>query len=119
MVVAISSHAAIAAYLLVQTHVLKEPSSNTCTENQIGSSGGTLMACAKALTGAGANVIDVVITHALFPPELASEFIHAGIRSIRSTHSVPHPTNAIILDDIIVAALSSEMAETDQPGRAT
>jgi ribose-phosphate pyrophosphokinase len=36
----------------------------------------------------------------------------AGIRSIRSTHSVPHPTNAFILDDLYAAALRSEMYDT-------
>ena len=35
-------------------------------------------------------------------------FVRAGIRSVRSTHSVPHPTNAISLDDIFVAALNKE-----------
>jgi ribose-phosphate pyrophosphokinase len=85
--------------------------------DDIVSSGGTLIACANALTGAGANSIDAVVTHALFPPELASEFVRAGIRSVRSTHSVPHPTNAIILDDIIVDALSGEFAGASRPGR--
>ncbi len=41
-----------------------------------------------------------MITHALYPPEMAADFATAGIRSIRSTFSVPHPTNAIRLDDI-------------------
>ena len=35
------------------------------------------------------------MTHALFPPELTRTLSAAGIRSIRSTDSVPHPTNAI------------------------
>ena len=66
-----------------------------------------LIACAKALAAAGATAIDAIVTHALFPPELVAEFVRAGIRSIRSTHSVPHPTNAIPLDDIFAAALRS------------
>lgn len=79
--------------------------------DDIVSSGGTLIACAKALVAAGATVIDAVITHALFPTELTSELVDAGIRSIRSTHSVPHPTNAIMLDDILVAALRKEVSD--------
>jgi ribose-phosphate pyrophosphokinase len=77
--------------------------------DDIVSSGGTLIACAKALTAAGASAIDAVMTHALFPSEMATEFANAGIRSIRSTSSVPHPTNAIPLDDIFAAALRSEV----------
>jgi ribose-phosphate pyrophosphokinase len=76
--------------------------------DDIVSSGGTLIACAKALTAAGAQAIDAIVTHALFAPELAAEFARAGIRSIRSTTSVPHPTNAIPLDEILAAALRRE-----------
>jgi ribose-phosphate pyrophosphokinase len=83
--------------------------------DDIVSSGGTLIACAKALSAAGAKAIDAVITHALFPPEMAIEFADAGIRSIRSTSSVPHPTNAIPLDDIFVAALRGEINGTSFP----
>lgn len=79
------------------------------------SSGGTLIACAKALRAAGATAIDAVITHALFPPEMAAEFANASIRSIRSTSSAPHPTNAIRLDDIFVTALRGEINDTGLP----
>lgn len=77
--------------------------------DDIVSSGGTLIACARALTGAGATTIDAVITHALFPPEMAAEFAAAGIGSVRSTSSVPHPSNAIPLDDILATALRGEI----------
>ncbi len=78
--------------------------------DDIVSSGGTMIACAKALTSAGATMIDVVVTHALFPATLRHDMVPAGIRSIRSTHSVPHPTNAFILDDLFVSALRSELS---------
>ena len=77
--------------------------------DDIVSSGGTLIACAKALAAAGAASIDAIVTHALFPVVLLCDMHLAGIRSIRSTHSVPHPTNAIVLDDLYVAALRSEL----------
>ena len=77
--------------------------------DDIVSSGGTLIGCAQALAAAGAKTIDAVITHALFPPEMIGDFARAGIRSVRSTYSVPHPTNAVILDDLFVAALENEM----------
>jgi ribose-phosphate pyrophosphokinase len=80
--------------------------------DDIVSSGGTLIACAKKLASAGAAAIDAIITHALFPAELTGAFTRAGIRSVRSTHSVPHPTNAIALDDILTAALRDEIGDT-------
>lgn len=83
--------------------------------DDIVSSGGTLIACAKALGAAGATAIDAVVTHALFPPELAIEFAGAGIRSIRSTCSVPHPTNAIPLDALFADALRSEIGGSHLP----
>ena len=76
--------------------------------DDIVSSGGTLIACARALRAAGATAVDAVVTHALFPAGMATEFANAGIRSIRSTSSVPHPSNAIPLDDILAAALRRE-----------
>jgi ribose-phosphate pyrophosphokinase len=76
--------------------------------DDIVSSGGTLTTCAKGLHAAGAITIDAVVTHALFPPELVSALLEAGIRSIRSSDSVPHPTNAIMLDGILAAALARE-----------
>ena len=77
--------------------------------DDIVSSGGTLIACARALTAAGATAVDAIMTHALFPPDMMAAFANAGIRSIRSTSSIPHPTNAIPLDDILAAALSGEV----------
>jgi ribose-phosphate pyrophosphokinase len=87
--------------------------------DDIVSSGGTLMACAKVLRAAGATAVDAVITHALFPPGMATEFANAGIRSIRSTSSVPHPTNAIPLDDIFAVALRGEPSGASFPGITT
>jgi ribose-phosphate pyrophosphokinase len=80
--------------------------------DDIVSSGGTLIAAARALAAAGAAAIDAVITHALFPPEMTGDFANAGIRSVRSTSSVPHPTNAIPLDDLFVEALRNEINDT-------
>jgi len=72
------------------------------------SSGGTLIACARALAAAGATTIDAIVTHALFPPELMHKLFEAGIRSVKSTDSVPHPSNAIALDAILARALLTE-----------
>jgi ribose-phosphate pyrophosphokinase len=76
--------------------------------DDIVSSGGTLTACARALAAAGARSVDAIVTHALFAPELVAALFAAGIRSVRSTDSVPHPTNAIALDAILADALRKE-----------
>lgn len=81
--------------------------------DDIVSSGGTIVACAKALAAAGATTIEAIVTHALFPEQLCSEMTSSGIRSIRSTHSVPHSTNAIALDDLFASALKSELMRAD------
>jgi ribose-phosphate pyrophosphokinase len=83
--------------------------------DDIVSSGGTMIACAKALAAAGATAIDAVVTHALFSEELGREMLLSGIRSIRSTHSVPHPTNVIVLDDLFADALKRELIRPELP----
>lgn len=83
--------------------------------DDIVSSGTTLIAAAKALAAMGATAVDAVVTHALFPPATIPAFTEAGIRSIRSTDSVPHPTNAIALDEILAAALRSELTTPHHP----
>ena len=87
--------------------------------DDIVSSGGTILACAKKLRAAGAKSIDAVITHALFPAELTATFLAAGFRSIRSTHSVPHPTNTIELDAIFAQALREEFIGSDLRGSSS
>ena len=77
--------------------------------DDIVSSGGTMVACAKALVAAGSLSIDAIITHAVFPADVADRIAGAGVRFIRSTHTVPHPTNAIVLDSMFVAALGNEL----------
>jgi ribose-phosphate pyrophosphokinase len=77
--------------------------------DDIVSSGGTLVACAQVLRAAGSRTIDAVVTHALFQPHLLSKFFEAGIRSVKSTDSVPHPTNAITLDAVLAGALDKEL----------
>jgi ribose-phosphate pyrophosphokinase len=74
-----------------------------------------MIACARALAAASATVIDAIVTHALFSEELGREMLRSGIRSIRSTHSVPHPTNAIVLDELFVEALKNEMIRPGIP----
>lgn len=77
--------------------------------DDIVSSGGTLIACGEALTAAGASSIQAIVVHALFPPPLMPLFGRAGIRSIRSTNSVQHPTNTVSLNNLLCHALRNEL----------
>jgi ribose-phosphate pyrophosphokinase len=86
--------------------------------DDIVSSGGTLIACSKALLAAGATSVDAVVTHALFPQPMLRDFANAGIRTIRSTHTVPHPTNAIVLDELFAEALRREIEQPPAEKRA-
>jgi ribose-phosphate pyrophosphokinase len=87
--------------------------------DDIVSSGGTLIVAANRLQAAGASRIDAIVTHALFAPEMVATFAAAGINSVRSTDSVPHPTNAIALDGILAAALRRELTDTHPPETTT
>lgn len=77
--------------------------------DDIVSSGATLIACSQAAHRVGATNVDAIITHALFPPEMLHDLSRAGIRSLQSTTSVPHPTNAIPLDGVLAHALRNEL----------
>lgn len=73
------------------------------------SSGGTLIAAAQALRGAGAASIEVAVAHALFDAG-AERRLHAeGVSRIVSTDSVPHPTNAAPLAPLLARALTDEI----------
>jgi ribose-phosphate pyrophosphokinase len=78
--------------------------------DDIVSSGATLIVCAQALRAAGSRTIDAIVTHALFAPELVGTLFEAGIRSVRSTDSVLHPTNAVALAPVLAEALRKEMS---------
>ncbi len=82
--------------------------------DDIVSSGGTLIACAKVLATAGASKMDAIIIHALFDERLVHKFTCSGIRSVRSTSSIPHPTNAIALDSVLIGALRCELQGAPQ-----
>ena len=54
--------------------------------DDIVSSGGTLIACAKALAVPGVASIEAIVTHALFPPQLMDELqVPASAQSVRPT----------------------------------
>lgn len=71
-------------------------------------SGGTLQAAARRLIAGGAGKVEAIVVHALFGQTDARAMADAGVARIRSTDSVAHPTNAIALAPLLVAALAEE-----------
>lgn len=71
-------------------------------------SGGTLAAAARVLHARDAEVVDAIVTHALFSTTAAARLSAAGLRSIRSTDSCLHPTNAIPLATLLAEAVRKE-----------
>jgi ribose-phosphate pyrophosphokinase len=70
------------------------------------STGRTLAEAARKLRHAGATRVDVAATHALFAEHAARVLEAAGVRSIWTTDSVRHPTNAIRLARLLADALA-------------
>lgn len=69
------------------------------------STGRTLINVTKQLKREGAHTIHCLVTHALFADEVTGALQEAGIESIWSCDSIPHPSNAIALTPLIAAAL--------------
>lgn len=80
--------------------------------DDIVSSGATLIEAIRKLKILGAGEINVAITHALFGSEQEDAMRQAGAAHIWSTFSVPHPTNRIHLDDLLVPVLEKEVEVT-------
>lgn len=72
------------------------------------STGGTLVECAEQLTAAGAASIEAMAVHMLCGSEEEAQLCAAGLFRLRSTDSVPHPSNAIHLAPLLAAVLREE-----------
>jgi ribose-phosphate pyrophosphokinase len=69
------------------------------------STGHTLAEAARAARAAGATRVDVAVTHALFASDAMATLAAAGARSIWSTDSIAHETNAVPLAPLLARAL--------------
>jgi len=68
------------------------------------STGRTLIDVARQLKRQGAGVIHCLVTHALFSDDVTQALHEAGIDRIWSSDSIPHPSNAITLADLLAGA---------------
>lgn len=74
--------------------------------DDVASTGRTLVGAARALLAAGAARVDVLVTHALFVDDALEELAAAGVGSVWSSDSVPHPSNAFPLASLLASALA-------------
>lgn len=73
--------------------------------DDIASTGRTLLRAVDGLWSAGAANIDVFVTHAVFVGDALDVLRAAGVGSIWSADTVPHPTNAISVVPLLADAL--------------
>lgn len=73
--------------------------------DDVASTGGTLIECARQALSAGAAQVDAAVTHALLDVTSMARLRAAGIGELVSTDTVPHPTNCIGVADLIAPAL--------------
>jgi ribose-phosphate pyrophosphokinase len=81
--------------------------------DDIASSGHTLARAAELLLAAGAETVDVAVTHALFDKQAEAVMMQAGIDQIWSTDCVLHASNAVSMMPAIAQALSNLWERVD------
>lgn len=72
--------------------------------DDIASTGRTLARAAEALYARGAAEVHALVTHALFAGDAEAHLRAAGVRSLRSTDSIAHASNAIALAGLLAQA---------------
>ena len=81
-----------------------------CFIDDVVSTGATFAAAAKLLREMGATSIEALAVHALCSADDLNRLKGAGVERIRSTDTVPHPTNAACVASLIAEALLRELA---------
>ncbi|HEX5639084.1 MAG TPA: ribose-phosphate diphosphokinase [Burkholderiaceae bacterium] len=73
--------------------------------DDVASTGGTLLQCARKAVAAGAARVDAAVTHALLDAAAFAQLSAAGVAEVISTDTVPHSTNRISVVDLVARAL--------------
>lgn len=72
--------------------------------DDIASTGRTLARAAEALYARGATEVHALVTHALFAGDAEAHLRAAGVRSVHSTDSIAHGSNAVALTGLLARA---------------
>lgn len=73
--------------------------------DDVASSGRTLAAATRLLLAAGAQSVDVAVTHALFAGDALQVILEAGVGQVWSTDTIAHPSNAVSMAEPIARAV--------------
>lgn len=73
--------------------------------DDVASTGGTLVECARQALAAGARRVDAAVTHALLDGDALARLQAAGVGELISTDTVPHASNRLGVADLIGRAL--------------
>lgn len=82
--------------------------------DDIASSGATLEAAARALRELGFRRVNAIVVHALFEAGTPERIRAAGVETMVSTDSIPHPTNAIPIAPLLGGALQRGLSEVER-----
>ncbi|WP_304525345.1 ribose-phosphate diphosphokinase [Halomonas sp. I5-271120] len=82
--------------------------------DDIASSGHTLACAIEAVLAAGADSVDVAVTHALFAGDALEVIRQAGVNEVWSTDCIAHPSNAVAMAPILGKALGEVLADTQR-----
>jgi ribose-phosphate pyrophosphokinase len=88
------------------------PCSRAVIIDDIASSGGTLVAAARALRRSRVPTVDAAVVHAVFAPRALTRIRAAGIRTLVSCDTIPHPTDAIRSLPLLAAAVKELLFST-------
>lgn len=80
---------------------------NVVLMDDVASSGETLIQATRMLIAAGAQTVDVAVTHALFVGDALSNIQRAGVRNVWSTDCVAHETNAVSITNELAKSILS------------
>ncbi len=79
--------------------------------DDIASSGRTLAQAARLLRQAGAQSVDVAVTHALFSGDALPLIVAAGVGRVWSTDSVVHSSNCVSIAGLVAEALKPTLPD--------
>lgn len=74
--------------------------------DDVASTGGTLIECARLALQAGATRVDAAVTHALLDDRSLERLKAAGIRDLISADTVAHPSNCVSVAGLIAGAIA-------------
>lgn len=78
--------------------------------DDMASTGTTLAVAARQCVAQRAATVDVLVVHGLFVGDAVATLHAAGVRHVRSTDSVLHPTNVLPLDALLAGAFAPPAA---------